>query len=49
MSLFIHGYVNLCDVMQCGTLSSMIRPYPLEEYLDFIHIAACREAVDDGV
>ena len=29
MSLFIHGCVNLCDVMRCGTLSSMIRWHPL--------------------
>ena len=29
MSLFIHGCVNLCDVMQCGTLSSMISWHPL--------------------
>ena len=29
MFLFIHGCVNLCDVMRCGTLSSMIRWHPL--------------------
>ena len=29
VSLFIHGWVNLCDVMLCGTLSSMIRWHPL--------------------
>ena len=29
MSLFTHGCVNLCDVMQCGTLSSMVSWHPL--------------------
>ena len=29
MSLFIHGSANLFDVMQCGTLSLMIRWHPL--------------------
>ena len=29
MSLFIHDCVNLCDVMRCGALSSMIRWHPL--------------------
>ena len=51
MSLLIHGCVNLCDAMWCGTLSSMIRKHPLlknvETSLMLLHVLKLLMMISD--